>query len=670
MKKHNHQQAKRPTTDKRSNHQAKRPAVSYIIKRNGAYWPSKEMKKIANISDPKIYEKAAKDPIKFWGKLAEEGISWEKKWDKTYVEKLPYFEWFKGGKLNFCINCVDRHLDQPNKTALIWIPEPINEKPIKITYGELHNKVSKFANVLKQNGIEKGDVVSIYLPMVPQALIAMLACTRIGAIHSVVFSAFSADALKTRIIDGKAKILITSDGYYRKGKPEDLLKKAKKAAKRTTVKKIIVVSRIGKKVRGRKFLNFDEELEKADDYCEPEMMKSEDTMFLLYTSGTTGKPKGVIHDTGGYATQAYWTCKWNFDLHPEDVMWCTADIGWITGHTYAMYGPLLTGATTLIYEGGPTFPNPGRWWKIIQDYKVNVFYTAPTAIRLFMKENPSWIKKHDLSSLKILGSVGEPIDKKSWMWYLEKIGGSRCPIIDTWWQTETGGTVINTLPGIGPFVPTISGKSFPGTEHVIVNEKGNPVKKGESGFLAQKSPFAPGMLHGVHNNHKKYVDTYWKKFKTMYDTSDGAHIENNLIRITGRTDDVMKVAGHRLATAEVENAIHDNKKVGDCAVVPMPDKMKGQVPIAFVVLKKSKPSEKLEKKLIKYVDKKIGPTARPKKIFFVDDLPKTRSGKIMRRILRALLINEKPEGLSTLINPDSVEKIKTIINQKIPTSNK
>ncbi|MCD4771564.1 acetate--CoA ligase [archaeon] len=641
----------------------KKRGIKYVVRKNNKFYPSEELKKIANITDTKIYDKAAKDPIKFWENLAREGLTWDKEWDKPYTEKLPYFQWFKGGKLNFSVNCVDRHLHDPNKTALIWVPEPNNEKPIKFSYAELYDKINKFANVLKANGVKKGDVVSIYLPMIPQALIAMLACTRIGAIHSVVFSAFSADALKARIQDGKAKILITSDGYYRRGKPEDLLKKAKKATRRTTIKKIIVVNRIGKKVKGGKFLNFDEELEKAPSHCEPEMMNSEDTMFLLYTSGTTGKPKGVIHDTGGYATQAYWTCKWNFDLHPEDVMWCTADIGWITGHTYAMYGPLLTGATTLIYEGGPDFPNPGRWWKIIQDHKVNVFYTAPTAIRMFMKIQQKWITKHDLSSLKILGTVGEPIDKETWMWYFKTIGGSRCPIIDTWWQTETGGTLINTIPGIGPFVPTVSGKSFPGIKHVIVDNKGKPMPKGRQGFLAQKSPFAPGMLHGVFNNHKKYVDTYWKKFKTMYDTSDGAYLQDGLVRITGRTDDVMKVAGHRLATAEVENAIHDNRKVSDVAVVPMPDKIRGQVPIAFVVLKRGEPSKKLEQKLRKHVDIKIGPTARPARIFFVPDLPKTRSGKIMRRILKALLIKEKPEGLMTLVNPTSVDKIKTIINE-------
>ena len=345
-------------------------------------------------------------------------------------------------------------------------------------------------------------------------------------------------------------------------------------------------------------------------------------------------------------------------------MWCTADIGWITGHTYAFYGPLLAGATTLIYEGSPDYPNWERWWKIIQDNKVNVFYTAPTAIRMFMKIPEKTISKYNLSSLRILGTVGEPIDKESWTWYFKKIGQSRCPVIDTWWQTETGGTLINVFPGIGPFIPTISGKPFPGTFFKIVDSNGKKVQNGKTGFLIQKSPFAPGMLHGVWNNHKKYVETYWKKFKNSYDTSDGAYLQKNLIRITGRTDDVMKVAGHRLSTAELENAIHFNSKVGEVAVVPMPDKIKGEVPVAFVVLRSGKPSRELEDNLKKFVDKKIGPTARPSRIYFVPDLPKTRSGKIMRRILKALLINEEPEGLMTLVNPECVQKIKETIKMK------
>ncbi len=635
--------------------------VKYVVKKGEKYLPSKEMKKIAWVTDSKIYKKAKKNPIKFWEELAKKGINWETEWksENTYVQKFPYFEWFKGGKLNFCINALDRHLANPNKNALIWIPEPIEEKPIKISYGQLYEKVNKFANALKNLGVKKGDAVSIYLPLIPEALIAMLACTRIGAVHSVVFSAFASEALKTRIKDCEAKVLITSDGYYRRGEKQDLLKKAKKAIKGTNIKKVIVAKRINKNKRySGKFISFDEILEKEGAYCPPEIMKSEDPLFILYTSGTTGKPKGIIHDIGGYAVQSYWTTKWVFDLHDKDIMWCTADIGWITGHTYAFYGPLLNGATTLIYEGSPDFPKPDRWWKIINENKVSIFYTAPTAIRMFMKFGEKWIKKYKMDSLKLLATVGEPIDEKAWKWYFSKIGKNRCPIIDTWWQTETGGTLINVLPGIGPFIPTIAGKSFPGTKHMILNKKG---EKSSKGFLTQLPPFAPGMLHGVWKNHKKYVKTYWKSFKNKYDTSDGAILKDNLIKITGRTDDVMKVAGHRLSTAELENTINKFKKVNESAVVPIPDKIKGQTPVAFVVLKSGKESEKMEKKIKKHVDITIGPTARPKKIYFVKDLPKTRSGKIMRRILKNLLADEKPLGLMTLVNPNCVEEIKIII---------
>jgi len=632
--------------------------IKYVTKKGNKYWPSDAMKKIANMSDPKIYQKAQKNPIKFWEEQAA-NLLWETPWVKTYDEDIPYFKWFKGGKINFCVNALDRHLGK-EKTALIWVPEPLNEPPLKISYGELYDQVNKFANVLKKYGVGKGDVVSIYLPMIPEALFAMLACTRIGAIHSVVFSAFSSDALRQRIEDGKAKVLVTADGYYRRGKPEMLYDKAKAAAKNTTVKKVIVVSRLGKTFFGT--ADYHKEIAQANSYCKPTFVNAEDTMFILYTSGTTGKPKGVVHDTAGYALQAYSTSKWNFDLHEGDVMWCTADIGWITGHTYSFYGPLLTGATTLIYEGGPDYPNPGRWWQIIQEHKVNVFYTAPTAIRMFMKLGDQWLKSYDLSSIKILGTVGEPIDNKAWTWYFDVVGGGRCPVIDTWWQTETGGTLINVLPGIGPFVPTVSGRPFPGVKTSIVDENGKVVKAGKTGNLILKSPFPPGLLHGVFNNHEKYVSTYWSRFKTSYDTSDGAYLTNGLIRITGRTDDVMKVAGHRLATAELENAIDEHPSVGECAVVPIPHEVKGQVPVAFVVLKKGTPGEALEGELKGYVDNKIGPTARPAKFFFVEDLPKTRSGKIMRRILKNLLNDEEPKGLMTLVNPSVVPRIKQTIS--------
>ncbi|MBU0894740.1 MAG: acetate--CoA ligase [Nanoarchaeota archaeon] len=644
--------------------------TSYITKKSGKYWPSKAMKDIAWVKDSKIYKEADKNPIKFWSELAKQGLVWEKLWkpENTYVQKIPYFWWFKQGKINFCVNALDRHLDKPSKPALIWVPEPTNEKTVILTYAGLYEKVNRFANTLKQLGVKKQEIVSIYLPLIPEALIAMLACTRIGAIHSVVFSAFAPDALKTRIIDGNAKILITADGYYRRGKKENLLKKAKKAIKGTKIKKVIVVPRFNKKKHYfGKYLNFYDILNKTPSYCKPEIMNSEDPLFILYTSGTTGKPKGIVHDTGGYATQAYWTTKWNFNLHEDDIIWCTADIGWVTGHTYAFYGPLLNGATTLIYEGTPDFPNPSRWWKIIDKFKVTSFYTAPTAIRMFMRFGDKWVNKHKLNSLRILATVGEPIDQNAWNWYLKKIGKSRCPIIDTWWQTETGGTLINVLPGIGPFIPTIAGKSFPGTRHIILNKAGKKVSKG---FLAQVSPFAPGMLHGVWKNHKKYVETYWKTFKTKYDTSDGAIMKNNLFRITGRTDDVMKVAGHRLATAELENVINTHKFVNESAVVPIPDKIKGQTPIAFVVLKgKNKNPEKIEKKLKSHVDKHLGPTSRPSRIYLVNALPKTRSGKIMRRILKSLLNNEEAQGLMTLVNPDCVEEIKNLVSQDIINKN-
>jgi len=627
------------------------------------------MKKIACMSDPDIYKKAEKNPVEFWSELSKKGITWEKPWEKknTYVEKIPYFQWFKGGKLNFCVNALDRHLNRGEKTALIFVPEPTKEKTIKLTYRELYDKVCRFSNVLKNLGVKKGDVVAIYLPLIPEALVSMLACARIGAIHSVVFSAFSADALKARLIDGGAKVLISSDGYYRKGETENLKKKVDQAIRGTKVKNILMVSRLNKnKKYSGKFLSFEKEIEKASSFCKPEIMNSEDPLFILYTSGTTGKPKGVIHDTGGYAVQAYWTAKWNFNLGKKDnsdVMWCTADIGWVTGHSYAFYGPLLNGSTTLIYEGVPNFPNPSRWWKIIDDYKVTAFYTAPTAIRMFIKFGDKYLKGYKLNSLEVLGSVGEPIDNNAWNWYFKKIGKSRCPIIDTWWQTETGGTLIDVLPGVGPFIPSVAGKSFPGTKHIVVNEQGKKVKEGKTGFLIQESPFAPGMLHGVWNNHKKYVETYWKKFKNRYDTSDGAFVKNRLIRVTGRTDDVMKVAGHRLSTAELENSIDTNPVVNESAVVPIPDKIRGQVPIAFVVLKKGNASDDLERQLKKHVDKTLGPIARPARIYFVKDLPKTRSGKIMRRILKSILNKENPKGITTLVNPKSVEEIKKLIGK-------
>ena len=633
--------------------------AKYVTKRGNKYYPTKELKKSAWVNSAKIYNE---NPIKFWGEQAR-NLTWYAPYKEIYKEKLPYFNWFFGGKLNASFNAIDRHLDkQPNKNAIIWIPEPKKEKPIKITYKELHEKVNKFANVLKSLKVKKGDVVTIYLPMVPELAISMLACARIGAIHTVVFSAFSAESLKTRLKDNESKVLITSDGYLRKGKPENLLNKAKQGTKGTKIKKIVVVPRIKKSV-SKPYIDFNKEVKKASPDCKPEVMKSQDPLFILYSSGTTGKPKGIMHETAGYLTQAMTTSKWNFNLKENDVIWCTADVGWITGHTYAVYGPLLNGSTTLMYEGSPDYPNFGRWWEIIDKHKVTAFYTAPTAIRLFMKFGGEYLKKYKLSSLKILGTVGEPIDIEAWHWYFKKIGKSRIPIIDTWWQTETGANVINSLPGVGPFIPSYAGRPFPGIRMQIVNENGNKVKPGKQGYLVMLSPFAPGMLCGLYKNKKRYKKTYWSRFKTKYDTSDGAYYDKDgNIRVTGRVDDVIKIAGHRLSTAEMENALNEDPVVNESAIVPLPDKIRGSVPVAFVILKrKGKPSEQLKKKLIQAVRTKIGPIASPKEIYFVEELPKTRSGKIMRRILKNILIGEKLGNLSTLLNPNSVEKIKESI---------
>jgi len=642
----------------------------WVVRKGKVFWPSEEMKKRAWMSDEKIYKIADKDPIKFWSKLAAEGITWFKKWKTAYVSKPPYFKWFVGGKLNASYNCLDRHVEtwRKNKVAIIWEPEPLEEKERTFTYYQLYKEVNKFANVLKDLGVKKGDRVSIYLPMIPEVHVAMLACTRIGAIHSVVFSAFSSEALKARITDAEAKVLITADGYYRRGQVVNLKASADEAVKGTSIEKIVVVKRAGNPVNmqeGRDFW-WHELMKKAKSYCEPEVMDAEDLMFILYTSGSTGKPKGVCHSTGGYLTQAYWTAKWDFDLHDEDIFWCTSDIGWVTGHSYACYGPLLNGATILIYEGSPDWPNPDRWWEIIEKYGVTVFYTAPTAIRMFIALGEEWVKKHDLSSLRLLASVGEPIDEDAWMWYFNMIGGGRCPLIDTWWQTETGGTLINSLPGIGPFVPVFACRSFPGTRHAVLNEKGKPVKPMEKGSLVQLPPFAPGMLRGIWKNPEKYLETYWSKFGLkVYYTSDAAIVnKKGWIRIVGREDDVIKVAGHRIATGEIENALNLHEKVTESAVVGMPHKIKGEVPLAFVILKVGEqPSKQLEEELVQQVRKMIGPIAKPEKILFVEDLPKTRSGKIMRRILRSLLADQPTGDISTLANPECVEKIKKILTE-------
>jgi acetyl-CoA synthetase len=646
--------------------------VAEDAKEKEVFWPSEEMKRRAWVSDESIYEEAAKDPMAFWAARAREGLDWYREWDEVYKSKPPYFKWFIGGKLNACYNCVDRHVEtwRRNKTAIIGVQEPIDEPSRKLTYYDLYREVNKFANVLKGLGIKKGDRVSIYLPMIPEVQIAMLACARIGAPHSVVFSAFSADSLRDRIIDAKAKALVTCDGYYRRGRPVSLKENADEAVKGTTVENVIVFKRTGQDVNWVEGKDhwWHELMKDAALYCEPEVMDSEDLLYILYTSGTTGKPKGVVHTTGGYMTQAYVTAKWDFDLHDDDVFWCTADIGWVTGHTYNCYGPLCVGATQIFYEGAPDYPGRDRIWQIVEKYGVTVFYTAPTAIRMFMSWGEEWPRKHDLSSLRLLATVGEPINEDAWMWYFENIGGGRCPVIDTWWQTETGGTLINALPGIGPFIPTVAGRSFPGTRHEVLDEEGKPISLEEGGFLVQKGPFAPGMLRGIYGDSGVYEEKYWSQYgNEAYFTSDGARVvrEDNF-RLTGRVDDVMKVAGHRLSTAEVENAIGGHEAVAECAVVAAPHEIKGQTPWAFVRLKSGEGSDKLAKEIMDHVVKVLGPTCKPDRIIFTSAVPRTRSGKIMRRILKSLVRNEPIGDITTIENPDSVEELKKATGYKMP----
>jgi acetyl-CoA synthetase len=642
-----------------------------MIKKGDLYFPSEEFKKRANLNDEKIYIEAQKDPVKFWEKLADE-LFWFQKWQKAFEHKPPYFKWFLGGKINITSNIFEKNKlgfeKIKQKPAIIWEPEPIEEKPRVLTYEELFKEVCKFANALKRLGVKKGDTVGIYLPMIPEALISMLACARIGAVHTVVFSAFSAQALKIRLQITEAKVLITADGYFRRGNVINLKESADEAIKDTKVEKVIVVKRAGNAIsfkNGRDFW-FHQIVEKESDVCEAEKMDSEDLFFVLFTSGTTGIPKGCMHVCGGYTVQAYFTGKWIFDMHENDILWCTSDIGWITGHTYTVYSPLLNGITTLIFEGAPDFPVPDRWAQILEKHKVTIFYTAPTAIRMFEKMDGKIAQKYEFKNVRLLGSVGEPIDEDAWNWYFKNVGKERCPIVDTWWQTETGGILITSLPGIGPFKPAFVGRPLPPIKVDILDENGNSCKVGEKGNLVILPPFSPGMLRGTFKNPEKYKETYWSKYgDKIYFTSDGAFFdENGLIRITGRVDDVIKVAGHRIATGELEAAVNLHEKITESAVVGVPDEIKGEVPVVFVVYKGEKAPSEIKNEVINLIKKQIGPIALPKEVYLVEDLPKTRSGKIMRRILKRLFTGEELGDLSTLANPESVEKIKKILGKE------
>jgi acetyl-CoA synthetase len=609
-----------------------------------------------------LYEWSLKDPDGFWAKQAEE-LKWSKRWDKVLEWKPPFAKWFLGGTLNISENCLDRHVTtwRKNKAAILWEGEPGETRTL--TYQELLREVGKFSNVLKALGVVKGDRVGIYLPMIPEAAVAMLACTRIGATHSIVFGGFSAEAVRDRMNDAEAKVIVTADGGYRRGKEVALKANVDAALKgTTTVENVVVVRRTGTPVPmvpGRDHW-YHELMANASAICPPEPLDSEHPLFILYTSGTTGKPKGVVHTTGGYLTQVALTTKLVFDLKEEDTYWCTADIGWVTGHSYVVYGPLANGATTLMYEGAPNHPEPDRFWDIIERHRVTVFYTAPTAIRAFVRWGEQWPRRHDLSSLRLLGTVGEPINPEAWMWYRAVIGGGRCPIVDTWWQTETGAIMISPLPGAIPTKPGSGTLPFFGVEPDVVDKDGKSVPPGAGGYLVIKRPW-PSMLRTVYKDPDRYVQQYWARYPGIYFTGDGARRDaDGYCWIMGRIDDVVNVAGHRLGTMEVESALVSHAKVAEAAVVGRPDDLKGQSLVAFVTLQSGQAAaghaavEAMRGELKEHVVREIGAIARPDEIRFTDALPKTRSGKIMRRLLRDIAAGKETVGDTTTLEDYSV----------------
>ncbi len=635
--------------------------LAALLKENRIFKPPREFKAKAYIKDSSLYSKAQKNPKKFWADQAK-NLDWFKKWNKVLQWNRPFAQWFVGGKLNACYNCLDRHIAGPtrNKAALIWEGEPGDNRTL--TYFDLFREVNKLANAIKSLGVKRGDRVAIYLPMIPEAVISILACARIGAVHTVVFGGFSAEALKDRINDAKAKLLITSDGGFRRGAIVPLKNACDTAIKDCpTIQNVLVVKRCNNEVNmqpGRDHWYHDL-VKKADSFCEPEKMDSEDLLFILYTSGTTGKPKGIIHSTGGYMTGVTFTTKYVFDLKPEDVFWCTADVGWVTGHSYIVYGPLSNGATVVMYEGAPDWPQRDRFWRIIEKYGVTVFYTAPTAIRAFMKWGTNWPEGCDLSSLRLLGSVGEPINPEAWVWYYKYIGREKCPVVDTWWQTETGSILISPLPGVTTLKPGSATNPLPGIEAKVVNEQGKEIKVG-GGFLVLTQPW-PSMLRGIYGDPERYKQTYWSRFDgKYYFTGDGAKIdEDGYLWLLGRVDDIMLVAGHNISTMEVESALVDHPKVAESAVVGISDEIKGQAIAAFVTLKEGNtPGKEVEDILKDHVVTKIGPIARPSKIIFAHDLPKTRSGKIMRRLLRDVAEGRALGDVTTLADATVVETLK------------
>ena len=636
--------------------------ITSVLKESRLFNPPADFQKAAHIQSTADYEKQwnfAKDhPEEFWGSKAGELLSWFKPWNKVLDWKPPHAKWFVGGKLNASYNCIDRHLSTPrkNKAALIWEGEPGDSRTL--TYSDLYREVNICANMLIRLGIKTGDCVTIYMPLVPEAVIAMLACSRIGATHNVVFGGFSAEALADRNNDSKSKLVITADGGWRRGSFLPLKVNVDTALEKSpTVENVLVLKRTGHDVSmtpGRDHW-WHEISTVVAKKCEPVELDSEHPLFVLYTSGSTGKPKGILHTTGGYLLGAALSTKYIFDLKEEDTFWCTADVGWITGHTYLTYGPLLNGASIVMYEGAPTWPDASRMWNIIEKYKVNTFYTAPTAIRSFIKAGEQWPMKHDLSSLRLLGSVGEPINPEAWIWYQKVIGGNRCPIVDTWWQTETGSIMISPLPGVTPTTPGSATRPFFGVVPEVVDKDGKPVADNVGGYLVISKPW-PSMLRTVFGDDERYKQQYWSQIPGKYFTGDGARRdERGYFWIMGRIDDVINVSGHRLSTMEVESALVSHPKVAEAAVVGRPHDIKGEAITCFVSLESGqKPDESLKAELIKHVVQQIGSLARPEEIRFTDTLPKTRSGKIMRRLLRDIAAGRESTGDTSTLEDLSV----------------
>jgi acetyl-CoA synthetase len=635
--------------------------IESVLKEERVFEPPREFSARARIKSfaeyEQLYRKAEDDPEGFWAEMAQE-LDWFKPWDKVLEWNPPFAKWFVGGRTNIAHNCLDRHLTtaRKNKAAIIWEGEPGDERVL--TYQTLHREVCKFANVLKGIGVKTGDRVAIYMPMVPELPIAMLACARIGATHSVVFGGFSAEALRDRINDAQAKVVVTADGGYRRGGEIPLKKAVDDAIQQTpSIESVIVYRRTGGQVHmepGRDHW-WHELMANASEECAAEPLDAEHPLYILYTSGTTGKPKGIVHTTGGYLLGTYLTTKWVFDLKEEDTYWCTADIGWVTGHSYIVYGPLANGATSLMYEGAPNWPEWDRFWRLVDKYQVNVFYTAPTAIRAFVKAGEQWPRKHKLTSLRLLGTVGEPINPEAWMWYHRVIGKERCPIVDTWWQTETGAIMITPLPGATPTKPGSATRPLPGIAADVVTRDGQSVPANTGGYLVIKRPW-PAMLRTIYGDPERYTRQYWSEIDGVYFTGDGARRdENGYFWIMGRVDDVVNVSGHRLGTMEVESALVSHPSVAEAAVVGRPDDIKGQAIAAFVTLETGRPaSDALKQELRQHVAKEIGAFARPDDIRFTDALPKTRSGKIMRRLLREIASGDEVRGDVTTLEDLSI----------------